>query len=459
MNRNKMPIVGIIAFLLLTMAISLLFGLPNAMAGEATLFVDLTQEQPAQDSLALEDPLQEEGVSQARWVEINWDALKNPQTNQLKIDLFDGETISAVHNRTDLSTSAEGYVWVGHLVGDPYSSVTLSVVGNMLTGSISPGGIERYIILSRDGRQMLQEIDLENRIEVEGPADAIPAPLASAQVDQDTALYCEDGSRIDLLVAYTPGAREYAGGKNAIEALINQRVADMNTANINSGLSFTYRLVHVMETSYPDTGDVLTDLERLRLSNDEFLNDVLQARDQYLADMVSLIIGQSTVNNYCGVGYLMTSLTTSFAPTALNVSALDYVGSAMCSPLTMAHEFGHNMGNQHDRANSTYTNTVLPYSYGYQSPDKTFRTIMAYQCSGTSCPRINQWSNPDISYMGKPTGVDYETNPANSADNVRSMKQTAYYVANFRQNCSTPVTPTPMPELTNHVVLPMILGD
>ena len=36
---------------------------------------------------------------------------------------------------------------------------------------------------------------------------------------------------------------------------------------------------------------------------------------------------------------------------------------------------------------------------------------------------FNHWSNPEVSYNGIPTGVDYQA--ANSADNVMALNQTA----------------------------------
>jgi hypothetical protein len=276
-------------------------------------------------------------------------------------------------------------------------------------------------------------------MDMEG-ADTLLPPLMPAEQPNSSDL-CEDGSRIDLLVAYTPAARSQVGGTAAIRALINQRVAEMNTANADSGLSFSYRLVHVMETAYAETGDVEKDLDRLVDNTDPYLSDVIAARDQHLADMTALIIGQATAGYACGIAYLMTDLSTNFADYALNVTALDYADPYSCHPVTLAHEFGHSMGNQHDRANAGGS-SIFPYSYGYQSPNETFRTIMAYDCAGDSCPVANLWSNPDVSYAGEPVGVDYEANPSSSADNVRSMAQTAYYVANFRQNCEPGPTPT-----------------
>lgn len=432
MSRLKVSTARKSLFLLLTAAALLLIGLPFVTAGDEALFLD------APGSVALQDT----AVSRAKYVAINWSVLDNSHTGQIRINLFDDEVLTAVHDQTYPSSTAGGFVWVGHVPDKRDSTVTLSAVDDLLIGSIVIEGVEQYRI-GYDGRQqVLQENEVGILTEVEGPDTVLP-PAMAAQTS-DTVDSCEDGSRIDLLVAYTPAALNQLGGKAAIEALINQRVADMNTANINSGLSFSFRLVHVMQTNYPETGDVNKDLDRLVNGTDGRMDDVLLARDQHLADMTALLIAESTVNNSCGVAYVMNTPSSSFANFALNVTALDYAGSPICSSLTMAHEFGHNMGNQHDRAHAG-DNPIYPYSFGYQSPSKTFRTIMAYQCSGVVCPRINHWSNPDINFAGEPTGIDYGVDRSNAADNARSMAKTAKIVANFRQNCTAPPTPSATP--------------
>ena len=105
------------------------------------------------------------------------------------------------------------------------------------------------------------------------------------------------------------------------------------------------------------------------------------------------------------------------------------------------------MGNSHDQANSTDV-SLSPYSFGYQSPNQTFRTLMAYDCPD-GCERINQWANPDVWYAGEPTGVDFETDPVAAADIARSMNDARVQTANFRANCEAPPpAETPVPQNT-----------
>jgi hypothetical protein len=50
---------------------------------------------------------------------------------------------------------------------------------------------------------------------------------------------------------------------------------------------------------------------------------------------------------------------------------------------------------------------------------------MAYNCT-RSCPRLNYWSNPNISYNGIPMGN------ASTADNQRVLVNTKATIAAFR---------------------------
>ena len=54
-----------------------------------------------------------------------------------------------------------------------------------------------------------------------------------------------------------------------------------------------------------------------------------------------------------------------------------------------------------------------------------------------SCTRIPYWSNPSVNYRGNPTGISL--NDPDSADNVLTLNNTAYTVANFRASVANPL--------------------
>lgn len=451
-SRNSKRLAGVVAaaFLLL----SILFGFPFAALSDNRLFM------PVNDASSV-DMNDTGNALRSRLVRINWNAI-DPDTPQLRLNLFEGVNLTVEFSRLDRSVSG-GYVWVGHITGEPNSVVTLSVQDGVLSGSVQRSAGEKATIrYAGDGTNdlyVVSEIN-PNAPQPNGEDHIIPE-LSLSRIEEltpDEATCQEDGSEISLMVVYTAAARETAGGAEAITALINQRISEMNTANNNSLVSFDWRLAHAMEVEYTETGNIAGDLQYLQQKGDGILDSVHAARDAYKADLVAMLISQGS-NNTCGYAYQMNAMGTWFETYGFGVTALDYADPFICSDLTLAHEVGHNLGNAHNRTHAGGS-VLFPYSYGYQSPAGTFRTIMSYDCPN-GCPRINHWANPDVWYEGEPTGVDFETDPANASDVARSMNETNLLVSNFRADCIEPSptatgtatdvpipTDTPTPSLT-----------
>lgn len=429
--RRALGLSAVVALLLALLLVG-----PSLVGGGNDLFLP----RPASGA-----PLPAVPALRSRAVDVNWAAL-SPDVREVRLTPFDGLTLTAMRERVDRPATG-GFVWVGRLVGAVEGRVTLSTRDGVLAGSVFRQGQEWLVIRpAAAGGHVVYELDPAAR-QPYGPdfrltEGAVGSPSAAPQV----ATCQDDGAVIDVLVAYTAQARDESGGQAAIEALINQRVSDMNTANLDSAAPFQWRLVGTLAVDYPESGDIGVDLVALQEPDDGLLDEVQAARDLHQADLVALLIAQGS-NGACGMAYLMTGLSADFASHAVGVTALDYPGDAFCGSLTLSHELGHNMGNAHDRAHST-GDVLFPYSYGYQSPAETFRDIMAYDCPD-GCPRVNLWANPDVWYLDEPTGVDYETDPAHAADLVRSMSEARLTVANFRTTCvDATATPTPTPTST-----------
>ena len=188
-------------------------------------------------------------------------------------------------------------------------------------------------------------------------------------------------------------------------------MANSNTAYANSGVTQRLRLVYSGEIAYTENPfDMQLDLRYLTGTSDGFMDGVHALRNTYRADFVALL---TTGQDYCGIGYLMTTVSTAFASFAFNVSNWGCAMAVTRWPTSSGTTWGCTMISPTRGGQGAYT-----YAFGYQDPG-FFRTVMAYPCSGASCPRIAYFSTPTRTYGGRPVGV------ANASENARALNKTA----------------------------------
>lgn len=388
--------------------------------GEDTnsLFVELTGQA---NSAAL---LQSAAVIQSRRIGVNPGALEK---GRISLEISPGVRVTAIQNRREAMPDGD-FIWTGVVEGELLSRVIFASRKGVLAGWISrPLKNELYeLIPDSAGGYLLAQIN-------EGglPACGTRQPAATTEKLLDGVAVegiATTGSpvAIDLLIAYTPASRNRYGAAG-IESRIQAAVADANLGYINSGVNIRINLVAMKEVDYTESGSIGQALSRLTDPSDGYMDIIHTWRDNYGADLVALIGEDSDA---CGIGNLMASVNTGFAPWAFSVSY-----SSCLSNLTLAHEIGHNQGSQHNREDANGGQGAYPYSYGYRRCNPfsvTFRTIMSYDCGLVNVPRINYFSNPGVLYGDYPTGIAYETDPDDSADNARSLNETAATVAAFR---------------------------
>jgi Metallo-peptidase family M12B Reprolysin-like/FG-GAP-like repeat len=216
-----------------------------------------------------------------------------------------------------------------------------------------------------------------------------------------------------------------------MSALINLAVLETNTAYLRSGVIPRLRLVHQHEVNYTESTSFSEDLDRLTNPSDGFIDTVHALRNTYGADMTSLLRAPGSLY---GIAWLMTTQSNSFEAFAFSVVAVN----CATGNYTFGHELGHNMGLQHDRADAP-ANGVFPFSHGYVDVPHGFRDIMGVAASCGGCTRIQNFSNPNVTFNGFPTGVP-QSSPQ-SADAAASLNATAFTVANWRAQINKPVAP------------------
>ena len=374
------------------------------------------------------------GVMRSRAVDVDLTALAGtggtlPAEGQaVLLNLFDDvqwETRTLRAERTE-----HGMTWAGKLAGQPLGDAILVVYDGVVEGSVvSPEGAFR--ITWGGGGQVVEQLDDGAFPEKGNCFEEVPPGVRQGETAPPIAY--DDGSLIDVLVAYTPAARIYAGGMSPMLAKIQLAITETNQGYANSGVIQRLRLAGTVETPYTETAtNISTDLSRVTNPSDGFMDEVPPLRDTYKADVVSLIgSGYAAGSGACGVAWLMSGNNPGFAPNAYSVVDV----TCMTGYYSFGHEIGHNMGLNHARTDPVGTGAYF-YSFGYKDPANAFRTVMAYDCP-VSCTRILYFSNPTVLYTGKPTGINCTTPGCASPDttsayNALSLNNTRVTVANWR---------------------------
>ncbi len=283
-----------------------------------------------------------------------------PGIDLVRVGVFDDRVLVVRFLRRE--PTADGFVWVGDVVGAEEGRATFAVARGHLSGSLRAGHALFRVQARSAADCIVQEIDPRRFPECTPPVEPEGLPRAPAvpQVPAGTSGLAAAGPTIDVLVVYTPAARAAEGGTAAIEALIDVAVAETNQAYADSQVAQRLRLVARAElTGYVETSSFSTELGRLTLPSDGWLDWVHPLRDACGADVVCMIVENSFS---CGVANAMTTTSPpAFAPYAFAVTSR----ACAVGNYTFAHELGHVMGLTHDRDNATRKCSRASFGQGF----------------------------------------------------------------------------------------------
>jgi len=347
-----------------------------------------------------------------------------------RLELPLGEQVLQVRRIGEEATADGGMIWYG-AEQDAAAPLVVSAQGVMAPASVilvraADGSVTGTIRHRQDrydvrpvgaGEHALVKVD-ERGLPPQHPLGTPSLPAPPPAPDSPHAPHAHNRSgdpggwaTIRVLVIATQGAINAYGGDMRAKAEL--AVAESNQGYLNGRTNIRMELAGYHTTWFPD-GRMGDDLGRLQHPGDGHLDEVHALRDASRADVVVML---TDGKDACGVGYLNAPASHAFAVVGWRCATGNY---------TFAHEIGHVLGANHDRANAS--RSPYPYGHGYQfslPSGERFRTIMSYGCPG-GCTRLNTWSNPDITYGGGRTG------DAATADNQRVLVQRKHVVAGFR---------------------------
>ena len=276
----------------------------------------------------------------------------------------------------------------------------------------------------------------------------LPNSSSSSRSSSTSQTQADDGTVVDVLVVWTAEARTAAGGASAISSLIDLATSETNAAYSNSAVSHTIRIVGRQETTYSESGFSFSGV--LAAAQGGSIDGLHALRDSTGADLVVILVDGD--NSLCGLGYLMTTVSSTFAPFGYSVTATN----CATGNYTFGHEIGHNMAARHDRANDNTDGSPFNYNHGYVDNTNNFKTIMG--TGGNT--RIQYFSNSNVLFNGAVTGVTEGNSLA--ADNRLTFLNTAFTVSNFREaidSTSTSISVSSLSPNSERVVSPYWQSD
>ena len=367
--------------------------------------------------------------------------------HRLELETPDGRVLAA--ERSVFEDRGDGNVmWSGRFLGADYDSVVLTVQDGHLDGWFGePGRVAFWVRAGAGGiGRMVQPVGA-------GPAGPAfcgggvlqeePLQVAAARAqraDPPVGVRSESNhDRLDILALYTVSAAEVweSFGYGTPRASVQAAMDFLNLTLRNNAMPVTAHLVHVAEAPAALDGpsSVVQRLAQLR--------EVAELRGEHQADFVHLFTGEESRRlGYCGIAYLLSraaerdqSFEIPFGVTTATCSFPAQEGGYPYFGQVFAHEIGHNLGANHDPANSGVSQdfAVRPWAFGHYdiTSNPTVETIMSYR---SYVPR--QWVPFFSSVRIKPNG--WTIGKENERENERALYDTVPLAVQYSDMMTDP---------------------
>ncbi|RDS80190.1 hypothetical protein DWU98_14875 [Dyella monticola] len=360
---------------------------------------------------------------------------------QIQIDVSPGLWVTARKQRFETETDGTG-VWYGEVERqrkllkdtrhevpvDALNSVVLVRRGHRVGGRVMVDGDVYMIMPDGHGQETVTRLDPEKRPPEAGPegTDVEDMPAPSVPQARTARSAVSTHSIVRMMVVTTNQVRESGTDVDVLAAL---GIAVFNETNVNSHVDMTVENAGVMNVDY-DEQPAIPGKSSFSVMLDSLakglgpLSAVSAFRKTHHADVVVMLV---TDKSLCGLA----KRNEKGAPPTDNMPFSVDEQACFAGEITSAHEVAHNFGAFHDLGQYGGVPQAIPYAHGLQHPssikDDSWRTGMAYACAKTepSCPKLPNYSNPEVTYRGVPTGT------AQFQDVARLMNERRDIVANF----------------------------
>lgn len=367
---------------------------------------------------------------------------------EIALPLPNGQIEIAIVTRSSLDQ--DGFVQIeGVSRMDGAGSPTLLTIGkDAVFGTVLSQGGE-YQIVTRQGQTQIVDPKAAGWAQLRGDDSAEPltqAAATTATTTGSTATVAKAGAApssgasgaslqplsagtidttITLLMGYSASYVSQWGTEAIARTRLSNIVQVANSAYANSGTGIQFRIVGWSLVRQPDTTPQ-TVLAAMRADSGNFKGLAALKRTNGAAIAVffapfNAVTGSTST---CGLAYIPGANSGGLSAFSAQVSGSLFAalndgqsGNYYCETLSLAHELGHNLGNVHDKANSSFTG-AFAYSYG-KGVSGVFGTVMSY-----ISPRVALFSSPQLL-----CGTTHQACGSSTENVVATMLQTKAIVA------------------------------